>query len=403
MWTRADLVRGTFVAAMSVVTLCAVRPAGAADDAYVPSDDAVVLERLPVSPLDPVARRLRVMQAELSRQPDNLALAAQLAWQYIAQGRALSDPRYYGYAQGALTPWWTAAEPPVPVLVLRATIRQHDHDFEAALRDLALALRADPDNAQAWLTQATVLQVRGEYAEAKRSCMEVLQRSTPLLAVTCVSGVDSLSGDAVASYDRLYRALTQRTDAGADVRRWALTTLAEIAARTGRPQLAEQHFQQALSLGRADDYLLGAYADFLLDHGRASAVRDLLQPATQTDAVLLRLTLADKMASAPELAQDTRVLRDRFAAARLRGDTVHRREEARFALAVLDDPHTALALARDNWDVQREPWDARLLLEAALATGQHDAAQPALQFLARSGLEDVTLARATARLHEAAP
>ena len=389
------------LALVVISVFAAGRPAIAAP--FVPADDAEVLERLPVSPLDPGVRRVQELRRELTQQPDNLALAARVAWMYIEQGRRLSDPRYYGYAQGALAPWWGAAEPPGPVLVLRATIRQHDHDFDSALRDLGLALRADPVNAQAWLTQAIVLQVRGEYAEAKQSCMEVLQLSNPLVAVTCLSSVDSLNGAAAQSYERLRRGLARANDVETGARVWALTTLAEIAARTGQAEVAEAHFKQALSLGRPDDYLLGAYADFLLDQGRSAAVRELLKDAIRVDALLLRLALAEDMDGTPECAAHTQMLRDRFAAARLRGDSVHRREEARFALRLLKEPRQALQLARENWNVQREPWDARLLLEAALASGEQDAARPALDFLVRTGLEDVALAPYAAQLQVAHP
>ena len=69
------------------------------------------------------------------------------------------------------------------------------------------------------------------------------------------------------------------------------------------------------------------------------------------------------------------MLAERFDAARQRGDSLHRREEARFRLARVGDAQGALALARANWDVQREPADRRILVDAARAVG--DAATPA--------------------------
>jgi hypothetical protein len=51
----------------------------------------------------------------------------------------------------------------------------------------------------------------------------------------------------------------------------------------------------------------------------------------------------------------------------------------------------ALPLAQTNWAEQREPADALLLLQAALATRQPKAAQPVLQWLAQSGIESVLL------------
>ncbi|MFZ0256737.1 MAG: hypothetical protein WAN46_14085, partial [Gammaproteobacteria bacterium] len=80
--------------------------------------------------------------------------------------------------------------------------------------------------------------------------------------------------------------------------------------------------------------------------------------------------------------------------------TSHRREEARYYLHVLDRPKPALALARANWTVQREPADARLVLEAALAAGDGKAAVPVVHWLERTGLQDVHLIALAKRLQE---
>ena len=56
-----------------------------------------------------------------------------------------------------------------------------------------------------------------------------------------------------------------------------------------------------------------------------------------------------------------------------------------------DDHRTALAAALENWTVQREPADARLVLEAALATGDPDAAEPVARFVRDSRLQDVRI------------
>jgi tetratricopeptide (TPR) repeat protein len=360
---------------------------------YTPATDTEVLETLPLMSVSPEARRLQFLRRDLLSQPMNVALATRVASLYIDQGRRLSDPRYYGYAQAALAPWWSTIEPPLPVLILRATLRQHDHDFPHALDDLARALQIDPHNAQAWLMQAVVLQVRGEYDEARKSCLEVLQLATPLVAATCLGSVDSLHGAAPAAYRLLSGALARAATVGNATRLSTLTTLAEVAARMGHDEVAEAHFKQALALGLRDDYLLGAYADFLLERGRSAAVIGLLKDETRVDALLLRLALAEKQTGDSGLPGHVAILRDRFEAARRRGDTVHRREEGRFALSLLDQPTAALSLARDNWDVQKEPADARLLLESALAANDPAAAVPVLNFLEQSGAEDVALQR----------
>jgi hypothetical protein len=378
------------------IAVCGALPASA--EPYTPRDDAAVLERLSIAPSDPDARQLQQARATLAVRPSDLAAALHVARLDLQIGRAQSDPRYYGYAQGALAPWWSLPAPPLPVLVLRATIRQHDHDFDAALQDLAHALQTDPRNAEAWLTQAVVQTVRGDYAAARQSCLQVLPLAPSLVGVTCLSGVDSLTGNAEPAYDRLRHALQTPSNADAATLQWSLTALAEIAARRGDARRAEAHFRQALGFARRDDYLLAAFADFLLDQDRAAEVRTLLADETRVDALLLRLALAESQLGAAEAGPHIALLRDRFAAARLRGDRVHRREEARFALYLRGDARAALRLARANWAVQREPADARILLEAARAAGDRAAAAPVLQFVADNGLQDLGLARAAAAL-----
>jgi hypothetical protein len=80
---------------------------------------------------------------------------------------------------------------------------------------------------------------------------------------------------------------------------------------------------------------------------------------------------------------------------------VHRREEARYALRLEGDGATALALAKQNFEVQREPADVRVLLEAALAMKDRAAAAPALAWMKSTGFADprfTTLAAAVESL-----
>jgi hypothetical protein len=78
----------------------------------------------------------------------------------------------------------------------------------------------------------------------------------------------------------------------------------------------------------------------------------------------------------------------RFEALRLRGSEYFGREESRFALQLQHDPQTALDMGLRNWQMQREPWDARVVLEAALAANRPQAAAPVLDFLQTTRLED---------------
>ena len=117
----------------------------------------------------------------------------------------------------------------------------------------------------------------------------------------------------------------------------------------------------------------------------------LVAGRTDNDNLLLRLVLAETATGDRGAGAHVELLAARHDASRLRGDTVHRREEARFVLGVKRDARGALALALGNWEVQREPWDLRVLLAAALAAKDPAAAAPALAFLDESHLEDVRI------------
>jgi tetratricopeptide (TPR) repeat protein len=290
---------------------------------------------------------------------------------------------------------------PNPVLLLRATLRQAVHDFTGAREDLDRVISADRRNVQARLTRATILQVQGLYDVALADCRSLALLAEESVTTTCIAGVSASHGQAGFGQQALQAAIDRApVEEGIEIRLWSLTVLAEIEARLGDAVAAEAHFRQALGLGVRDVYLLGAYADFLLDIGRPAEVQALLRSEERIDPLLLRLALAEQALSASDLPRHVTDLRERFATSRLRGDTSHQREEARFTLHLLNNAEEALRLASANWAVQREPPDTRLLMEAALAAGMPAAAEPALVWLSKTRLEDSRLQRLASRLAE---
>ncbi len=364
----------------------------------LPGADTEVLERLPARAVDPRQREMSALRRALAARPDDLALALRLARRYHAEVAAEGDPRYIGYAQAALAPWWTLPDPPAAVRVVRAILLQFNHQFDAAVADLRAAVQVEPADGEAWSWLAAIAMVRADYPLARQACENVALRATPAVAAGCLAHLDASTGHAAAAAAALRKALRQDSSADPGERLWALTRLAEIEERRGAVAAAEAAYREALALGISDGYLLAAYSDFLLDQGRAPEVLALLSGRERSDLLLLRLALAAKATANPQLANWQRDLGARFDAARLRGDTVHQKEESRFALQLLGDAGRALALARENYAVQREPADARILLEAAVAARQAAAAEPVRAWLQSSGMESVTLARLARQL-----
>lgn len=365
---------------------------------WVPARDSEVVEVLRERSLTAQEKAWRALRAQARAQPGDVTLAVAVASQAIQWSRQDGDPRWLGQAQAALGHWWTQATPPPEVRLLRATVLQSTHDFDAALRDLR-ALAQLPatallpaQRAQAWLTLASVLQVTARYDEAQRACEALAQVPDQVphpvpsswLSQACSLELRSHRGEADAAQRGLTQLAQQAPREGSGL---VQLIRAELAERLGQPEQAALLYQ-ALLLRQSDAYTEGAYADLLLDQGRAAEVLSLLKGRERNDALLLRLAEAGAAVNDPANAQRVAALRARFAAARERGDSVHRREEARFTLRLLRQPAQALQLAQRNWQVQKEPADARILLEAARAAGVAQPVADMRSFMQRWGWSD---------------
>ncbi|MFO1337946.1 MAG: hypothetical protein U1F53_06860 [Burkholderiaceae bacterium] len=411
------------LAAALAVLLAAAGPAAHAAP-RTPTDDHEVIERLPARLPGAGPRRTAAAQRLALHEASsaNLPLALALARQAIEQARASGDPRDWGQAQAALAPWWAADAPPAAVRLLRATIRQGQHDFAAALADLDAVLAAAPREApaslrraawhgrgsaddalalraQAELTRASIHQVQGRYALAREGCERLagpgyaaLGESAQVPAKAYLAELGQLQGRLGArEADARLAALGPAGDP------WLALLRAELAQRSGLPG-AEALFRAATAGAQPGLYALAARADWLLDQGRPREAATLLAGRDAADALMLRRVIAERRLLGarvgpagvpPALRRDVADLQARFEAALVRGDRSHAREQARFMLDVLGDAAAALPLAQANWAWQREPADALLLLRAAAAAGQPAAAAPARQWATGQGFGDV--------------
>ena len=381
---------------IAVAIAISVEIPAAAAAPFLPTDDNQVLESgLPTT--DPRVRQMRGLAQALREHPDDLAVAMPLASRQLAMGAAEADPRFVGYARGTLARWWTDDHAAPALRILRARILQAQHDFVPAAADLRAALRDEPNAAQALLVLAGIDEVTGDLTEAKDACAELTVLRPGLAASACAASIGSLTGESEKSYAALGDAVEREPTADASQRVWALTILGEIAIRRGNTA-AEQHLQQALAIGSRDVYALTVYADYLLDNGRAAEVLRLLRGFERVDALYLRLALAAQAIDDPGFPGYSDDVAARFAAARRQGDRLHLRDASRLALEIEHDAPRALDFARENWVVHKTPYDARALLAAAIACHDAAAAQPVIDWVAATRLEDKRLNRMIERL-----
>ena len=285
----------------------------------------------------------------------------------------------------------------------RAQLLQYRHLFSQALALLDAALEQEPDHLRALTWRAAVSMVMARYDAVRQDCGRLRDLGEKLLAAGCNAYLDATLGKARPAYETLRAALAGEPNARPTLRVWILTVLAEIARRLGDSAAAEAHFRAALAFDDSDQYVLVAYAELLTHQGRWEEVAALLRKWERSDVLVLSLARAERALGRTEARSRAATLRARFADAALRGDTTNAQDEALFRLEFEGDPKGALRLALLNWSIQKEPRDAELVLQAAVASREPAAAQPVLEWMAKTGIEDPRLKELAGALQQVKP
>ena len=369
---------------------------------YTPTEDAQVIERLPGRSSDPATRRVESLRKQLAAKPDDAPLRVDIARRYFDMAMAQGDPRYVGYASGALAPLAganAASAGNAEYFQVRGMIEQFTHAFEPALLSLAKASTLNPASPEPLLWRSAIFMVQAKYPDAAAECAKLTPLAEPLVGIGCSAYVSSsMQGGLEPAFIKLSAAVKTYGNSAPELLLWQFTRLAEMAWRLQRFDVAEDYYKRAIKLGITDQFLLGSYADFLLARKRPAEVLPLLAEWERSDILLLRLTLAAKDVQDPRLSNWAAQLRARFADAAKRGDRLHEQEAARFELDIEGNSKKAVALATANYGTQKELRDADILMRAALAAGQAASARPALAWWRSTGFEDPHIRELAAQL-----
>ena len=296
----------------------------------------------------------------------------------LQQARKTGDQRPLGQALLLLN---RVPAPNAEIRLLRANTLQALHRFEPALDELRQVLQQEPTNAQAWMLQASLQNVRGDYKAAQLACRQLLNKVPALLSGSCSANVLARTGQPQRAYDLLERLYIQMAPALNDthILHYAQVSLAEIAEQLGLP--AAEWWAQARELYPLDVYTrIGATRD-AFQRGAYADVIAMTENATDIDALALLRARALQQLDQPEARPLQQQLLQRVDSARARDDTLHARDQAAILLDLVQRPDEALSLAQLNWQQQREPEDTALLLRAALAAQRHDIYRKTCQWL----------------------
>ncbi|MBC7601412.1 MAG: hypothetical protein H7255_01975 [Ramlibacter sp.] len=365
---------------------------------FTPKSDDEVVEKLPSTASDPSIRRVDSLRKQLAARPDDNALRLEIGRRYFDLAMSQGDPRYVGYATATIAPIEKTAPGEASYWLIKGLLQQYSHDFPAAMQSLRRASELDPKAVDPVAWRAAIAMVEARYSDALGECTRLVPLVNPLQAKACTAYVQAATGQLQPAYDSLLKEFNDTQGMPPEFSLWIRTRLAEMAIRLQRQDEAQMHFTEALKLGVTDQFLLGAWADFLLAAKRPAEVIELLKDWERSDVLLLRLAYAGKAANDPRAANWAAQLRDRFQAASLRGDRLHEQEAARFELDIEGNAKKALNLASRNYTSQKEARDAEILMRTALAANNAKAAQPALDWLRTNRYEDPVLAALASQL-----
>ena len=152
---------------------------------------------------------------------------------------------------------------------------------------------------------------------------------------------------------------------------------------------------QAVELTPASDYTRLALADVLIASNQLAPAVKVLDTTRPSVGVLLRRAIAQSRTHAGHMPDSLAELEERLNVSAQRGERTHLREEARLALEFphdgADGRQAALALARDNFNVQRETEDIRLLARAVVVARDPAALATLKEWLRHSHYEDIVV------------
>jgi hypothetical protein len=365
---------------------------------YVPTDDAQVIAQLP--------QRIRSsFSPTLQQSPERVIAEAQAL---IQQSRREADPRSLGQAQALLQQLPQRKRQSLDVIVLNATIAQSQHRFDEARQilnhGLAQTSSVSPNptalaRAQALLLLASIERVTGHYRASLQACRQLTEvAAARTYAAACLAETHSLQGK--HSEARTALAALLSTSANDKARAaWLLSLSAENEERAGNDKAAQTAYEQSLSL-QADRYTAITYADLLIRTAQPALAISALRHEPQTDAVLLRRAYALRQMQKPEWLKLRDELAARMRASQARASNAaldgHAREAAQFYLWLGDDTAQAISLARQNWQTQREPADALLLVDSARRTSAAELQSASMQ-VTSLGLVDARIKLPAAR------
>jgi len=390
--------------------LMAAHGTAAAQERFRPSDAAVVLPASVHAASGP-QNSLRALDQAWRAQPQNLVPALAYARAVFTLGLKEGDLRWYGSAKAALTPWWTAADLPAEAYFLRGLVKQGFHDFPGGLQDIDRAIALEPGRAELWSWRFALHLLLADMAAAQKDINEIGRLFGEEEAQVYRAVLQYRTGQPLPAVDMLSRAIRSANYQDDSSQDWLGFHLGEAHRVAGQPARALEVWGQRLKASPQSHLIRLSLADLLNQQGQYKQAKRVAlftagpgsgnaptSTATVTDALLMQAVLASRGLKDPDENRLASQLQARLASQALRQEAMIERPKLIYQIAYGRDAKAGLALSIDNWQLQKEPPDALLFVQAALALGQTRAAEPVVRWAEKTGYQEPPLTLLLAQL-----
>jgi Tfp pilus assembly protein PilF len=375
----------------------------AAQERFRPSETAVVLSAS-VHAASGRQNALRALDKAWRAQPQNLPSALAYARAVFTLGLTEGDLRWYGSAKAALTPWWTAADLPAEAYFLRGLVKQGFHDFQNGLQDINRAIALEPARAEFWSWRFALHLLLADMAAAQKDMEEIGRLFGEEEAKVYRAVLLYRTGQPLPAVALLSQAIGSVNYQDASSQDWLGFHLGEAHRVAGQPAKALAVWGQRLKASPQSHLIRLSLADLLNQQGQYRQAKNTAtatvtaangnapnNTASMTDALLMQAVLASRSLKDPDESRLASQLEARLQSQALRQEALIERPKLIYQIAYGRDLKAGLALSIDNWRLQKEPPDAVLFVQAALALGQARAAEPVVKWAEETGYTDPQL------------
>ncbi len=368
----------------------------AAQERFLPSAATVVLASS-VHASGATAGSLRALDQAWRAQPQDLSAAVAYARAVFTLGFSEGDLRWFGSAKAAMAPWWQAKELTADGFFMRGLVKQGFHDFAGGLQDIQQAIGLQAQRAEFWSWRFALHLLLADMRAAEQDAQEIDRLFGPAEAQIYRAVLHYRTGQASAAVKLLRESMRAAEHQGASSQVWIGFHLGEALRVAAQPEQAINVWQQSLQAQPKAHLLRLSLAELLNQQGRFKEAKAVATgPANKatsslTDALLVQALLASRGLKSADETLLAGQMQARLQSQALRQEALIERPKLIYQIAYGHDMAAGLALSVENWQLQKEPPDALLFAQAALALKQARVAEPVVNWAQATGYTEPAL------------